>query len=351
MSSIVKSEFFNRAYVLLTTRIVYHALFWFSLLLLLIFIEGVGHDFWFTLSNELINVFFYALVVYFNLFYLIPNYLNKSKIFTYLGLLILVTIIITPLKVIVLYFKFADQPALQATLVHNQNLYFLSTFLIGGASTVFNIMTDWARGLRNKSQLEKETIQSELQFLKSQINPHFLFNTLNNLYALTLKKSEKAPEIVIKLSEMLRYMLYECNEKYVPLFKEINYLSNYLDLEKLRQGQHVEITLSVEGNPGNLRIAPLMFITFLENCFKHGLSHHISKGYVHTTIRIENHTVDFQVTNSKPDSLPNQEHRRPGGIGLVNVKRRLALLYPRKHELTITDSPNSFTVQLIIRLD
>ena len=231
------------------------------------------------------------------------------------------------------------------------NYQFLITFFIAGSSTIFKIITDWVRYLREKQELQTQTMQSELRFLKSQINPHFLFNTLNNLYALTLKKSDKAPEIVIKLSEMMRYMLYECNEKSVLLSKEVNYLKNYLDLERLRQGKNVEIRFDIKGNIGDLQIAPLMFIPFLENSFKHGLNNHISKGFVDIRLNVEEKNIHFYIENSKPDSLPIQDHRRSGGIGLVNIHRRLNLLYPNQYQLEIDDNPNSYAVNLQIELD
>ncbi len=341
----------NSAVKLLTTRVVYHTLFWLILLIIFLFIEGFEVNFWFTLSNELINLFFYALIVYFNLFYLIPKYLSQKKFLLYTLLLIVSIIVLTPLKVMVLFFKFSGYETLQASLVRNQNLYFLSTFIIAGSSTIFSIITDWGRQLKVSQDIDKEKMQSELLFLKSQINPHFLFNTLNNLYALTLKKSNKAPEIVIKLSEMMRYMLYECNEKYVLLTKEISHIRNYLDLERLRQANDVDITFEVEGQAVNQKIAPLMFITFLENCFKHGLSHRIEDGFVHVNMIIEGFYIEFHVVNSKPTSMPAQNHRRSGGIGLVNVRRRLDLLYNEKYMLNIEDKPNIYSVKLQLRLD
>ncbi len=194
-------------------------------------------------------------------------------------------------------------------------------------------------------------MQSELKFLKSQINPHFLFNTLNNLYALTLKKSDKAPEIVIKLSEMMRYMLYECNEKRVLLSKEVSYIRNYLDLERLRQGPNVEINFDVVGNVADQKIAPLMFIPFLENSFKHGLNSQISKGFVNIKLEVNEQHVDFFIENSKAEKLPTIEHRRSGGIGLVNVRRRLNLLYPEHYDLDIKDNPTTYAVNLKLDLD
>jgi len=157
------------------------------------------------------------------------------------------------------------------------------------------------RQLREKQELVTQNMQSELRFLKSQINPHFLFNTLNNLYALTLKKSDKAPDIVLKLSEMMRYMLYECNEKRVPLKKEVNYIKNYLDLEALRQGKSVRIDFEVNGTVSDQKVAPLMFIPFLENSFN-------------------------------------------------NVKRRLNLLYPEQYELEIHNNPKTYAVEMSLEL-
>ncbi len=350
METVAQNNLIDRMYELLTRRVAYHTLFWLVLLLLLTLTEGTEQGFLFTLSNELINICFYGLIVYFNLFYLIPNYLTKKRFLTYCGLLIVASLLITPFKVLVFYFKFSHFPTAQAELLHNMNWYFLVTFFIAGSSTIFKIITDWVRHLREKQELHTQTMQSELRFLKSQINPHFLFNTLNNLYALTLKKSDKAPEIVIKLSEMMRYMLYECNEKQVPLSKEVNYIRNYLDLEKLRQGKNVEIHFEVEGEVNDQKIAPLMFIPFLENSFKHGLSNQISTGFVNIKLSVHENNIHFFIENSKPDTPPKQDSRRSGGIGLVNVHRRLNLLYPKQYELEIEDSPRSYAVNLKLNL-
>lgn len=352
MSTLARMDFRATLYHWVTRRVVYHSLFWLGLLFLLTLLESVQDGFLFSLSNQLINIFFYAVIVYFNLFYLIPNYLTRKKFLTYGLLLIAFAIVVTPLKVIVFYFKFAGQPELQADLIKDQNLHFLFTFLIVGASTIVKIIKDWAQHLREKQELETQTMQSELRFLKSQINPHFLFNTLNNLYALTLKKSDKAPEIVIKLSEMMRYMLYECNEKRVPLRKEVNYIRNYLDLEQLRQGKNVEIDFVVEGQISDQEIAPLMFIPFLENSFKHGLSNHITRGFVNIKLRADRQQVEFFIENSKPETPPVRDaNRRSGGIGLVNIHRRLNLMYPDNYELKIDDTPNTYAVHLTLNLD
>ena len=351
MDTAVKRNIRARVLDFLNTWWVLHGLFWMTMLILLVVWDTNTQGLGFAITVEFINVLFYAVVVYFNLFYLIPNYLTEKGFLTYCGLLILSVIIVTPIKVFVLFFLFSFVPEIQQQLINYNHWYFLTTFLVAGGSTVFSIVSDWIKYQRDRKELQTQTMQSELKFLKSQINPHFLFNTLNNLYALTLKKSDKAPEIVIKLSEMMRYMLYECNEKSVLLSKEVHYLRNYLDLEKLRQGKKVDISFEVNGEVSDQQIAPLMFIPFLENSFKHGLNNQIASGFVKIIMTVKNSEIDFFIENSKPDSLPTQLHKRSGGIGLVNVRRRLNLLYPGNYTLDIRDNPNTYAINLNIQLD
>jgi LytS/YehU family sensor histidine kinase len=199
----------------------------------------------------------------------------------------------------------------------NQHTIFLLLFTIAGGSTVIKIISDWQRHQRDRKDLETQRMQSEIKFLKSQINPHFLFNTLNSLYALTLKKSDKAPEIVIKLSEMMRYMLYESNERRVPLQKEVNYIQNYLALS-LRQSGHADIQFKVEGQITDQTIAPLIFIPFLENSFKHGLNHQISEGYVHVTMKVLDNKLLLRILNES-GSIATAFRKTSGGIGLAST--------------------------------
>lgn len=345
--------YLNSIYRFFSQQKVYHTLFWTLLLLVLVTNDLMMTDKTFPIAIEhgLIVVFVYALVVYLNLLYLIPNYLTKNQFWTYLGLLLLSILVITPIEALILYLIYSGNPEAQESVVINLNLYFIPPLLIAIGSTLFKIINDWVRDLREKQELEKRTMQSELRFLKSQINPHFLFNTLNSLYALTLKKSDNAPEIVIKLSEMMRYMLYECNEKHVLLSKEVNYLHNYLALEKLRQPKDIDIKFEVEGNVSHQMISPLMFIPFLENSFKHGLSNNLSDGFVHIYLNVEGEDVKLRIENSKPEKLPVRDpKRKSGGIGLVNVKRRLNLLYPEQYSLNIKDNPKSYAIELGLKL-
>ena len=344
--------FIDRSYDLLTLRPVYHSLFWLVLFGLKVY-WGMVDDlsWWFVVSNEFIDLVFFAVLVYFNLFYLIPNYLAKN-VLLYIGLVLAACAIVTPIKILVLYLKFTGLPDAQEELVANQGLLYLGSFLVTIISTILRVITDWWRYQQEKQTLQTQTIQSELRFLKSQINPHFLFNTLNNLYALTLKKSDKAPEIVLKLSEIMRYMLYECNEKRVLLTKEIHYIHNYLDLERLRQPKSAEIKFTTEGHISEQRIAPLIFVPFLENSFKHGLNLHMQgDGFVRLHLRVIGDELIFTIENSKAEQLPRQVHPTAGGIGLTNVQQRLKILYPDNYKLDVADEPNRYAVTLQLQLD
>ena len=327
-----------------------HLFFWLVIFILMLILDNKSHGFFFSFVIELINLLFYAAVVYFNFLYLIPNYLNGKNFLLYSGLLLLAALIVSPIKVLFFYVWHSYFPEIQAQLISDQFWYFISTFVFAGASTIVKITSDWASHQRDMTTLRTQTMQSELRFLKSQINPHFLFNTLNSLYALTLKKSDKAPEIVIKLSEMMRYMLYECNERRVSLEKEVNYIKNYLDLERLRHGDHVDIKFQVRGNLNQQKIAPLMFIPFLENSFKHGLNRQIDKSYVYIKLEIQEGDILFEIENSKPQVLPLQTHKASGGIGLVNIKKRLNILYPKNYDLKTLEQPDSYKVELKLKL-
>ena len=338
----------------LTQRPYYHAGGWLAFLMMLVATEmRTGYyTFFVSLGSQLINLVFYAAIVYVSLLYLFPNYLKRGKIWQYLLLMLGSAVILTPLKLIVKYIIFSKSGGMRQDILENLNSYFVTMFLVAALATVGKIMVDWIVQNRKKEKARNETMQSELRFLKSQINPHFLFNTLNSLYALTLKKDDKAPDIVIKLSEMMRYMLYECNEPKVPLRKEVNYLQNYLDLERLRQRKGIEIELNVEGIVADQMVAPLMFIPFLENSFKHGVNANIKDGFVRATLRVVDQEVTFILENSKGSVMPTQIHgnRPSGGIGLVNVRRRLQLLYPNAYDLSVKETPSTYTVTLHLEL-
>src|SRR5687768_4030388 len=328
---------------------VLHAIFWMIVFGMMLIAGPNNQISVLEVVRKIINLAFYMLVVYINLGYLIPKYLSQKNFLTYCLLLVAMVAVFTPIKVLLLYITY-DEVDPREFLIMNQQYIFLLLFLIAGGSTVIKIISDWQKHQRDRKDLETQRMQSEIKFLKSQINPHFLFNTLNSLYALTLKKSDKAPEIVIKLSEMMRYTLYECNERRVPLYKEVNYIQNYLDLERLRQSGQSDIQFKVEGQVNDQSIAPLIFIPFLENSFKHGLNHQIGEGYVHVIMKVLGNKLLLRILNSKPIHAPLPAEKTSGGIGLVNVQRRLNLLYPNQYKLDIHDSGTEHIVELSLDL-
>ena len=332
-------------------RIVYQLVFWVAAFFVLISLSYTKSNLSYAIITEAVNILFYLFLVYFNLFFLIPNYLHREKYLIYILSILALSIIITPIKLMVLYLLYTGMPEIQANITLNRNVYFLVHFVIIAFSTVWQIILDWMNSEKSRKELQTKNMQSELKFLKSQINPHFLFNTLNNLYALTLKKSDLAPEIVLKLAEIMRYMLYECNEKRVFLRNELNYIQNFLDLEKLRQGGKVSINFTVKGNADQLYVAPLIFTPFLENSFKHGLSNSLNQGFVNILMEIKDDNILFFIENSKTEKIPMKQHVVSGGIGLVNVRQRLELIYPKQYELLIDDSPSVYSVNLKIKAD
>ncbi|MEY3422171.1 MAG: hypothetical protein RIR48_2474 [Bacteroidota bacterium] len=331
-------------------RAFYHVVFWVSLFIVNLVASIPQMGFGLAFLTDIVNVSFFAVIVYFNLFYLFPLYLKRKVLWHHFLSLALVSLILTPIKTVLFFWATTGYPVAQYSYYSNQFFIFISTFFAGASATIYQITNEWLVQQRDKKDLESQNLQSELKFLKSQINPHFLFNTLNSLYALTLKKSDLAPEIVLKLSEMMRYMLYECNEKEVPLSKEINYMQNYLELEKLRHGNKMLIDLRIKGDVDGQKIAPLMLIPFIENSFKHGVSNQVSQGFVNLELIVQHNDLHMELENSKAPSMPKINGKRSGGIGLANVKRRMMILYPEKHSLTISESPNTYKIQLDLQL-
>jgi LytS/YehU family sensor histidine kinase len=195
-------------------------------------------------------------------------------------------------------------------------------------------------------QAEKEKVISELQLLKAQVHPHFLFNTLNNIYSFSLENSPKTPGLILKLSSLLSYMLYDCKAEEVLLEKEIEVMKNYIDLEKERYGNKIDISLNIEGDIKDKFIAPLLLLPFLENAFKHGTSEQVEKSWLSIDINVEQFTFRCKIANSKNEIVPVSTT----GIGIQNVKQRLRFLYPHKHELKLADEGVFFVVSLVLEL-
>jgi len=210
---------------------------------------------------------------------------------------------------------------------------------------------------QEKSELEKTKLgtelklkEAELKLLKAQIHPHFLFNTLNNLYGLTLEKSDEAPDLVLRLSDILDYILYRCNEKSVLLSDELNNLKNFIEIEKIRYSEKLKMKVDFPTETNTLQIAPLILLPFIENAFKHGVSNYPGIAFVNTKVNLVDNTLVFKIKNSKnPIKQKNNNHSK--GIGLQNAKKRLDLIYPYKYILKIEDQKETYSVNLTLELN
>lgn len=337
-------------------RWLYHIAYWATIFIFYITIFSLDpeNDKSYATNAKQILLSFVPLMppVYFNLLFLIPNYLFRKKYLQYAVLLTLTVLVCVPI-VFVIWHALSDNPQEFAEEFNDNRLvyFIIAVFNIGMSiviTTGLKLAKRWFNQQQRNRELQNKNLQTELNFLKSQVNPHFLFNTLNNLYSLTLQKDDRAPDTVLKLSGMMRYMLYECNEPQVLLEKEVNCVKNYLDLEKIRQGDRCDIQFNLKGDLNGQQIAPLLFIPFIENSFKHGVNNQIGTGFVHIDLEVNGKDLELKVTNGK--SKQKEPSSQPGGIGLKNVKRRLDLIYPKKHILNIQEQNDAFEVDLKLDL-
>jgi sensor histidine kinase YesM len=219
--------------------------------------------------------------------------------------------------------------------------YSWNTLLRESFWTILNMSFAMAIFYIRKSIEEKEQLENvqrdsnffKLRYLRAQLNPHFLFNTLNSIYSLSLQRSERTPEVVIKLADIMRYLIYECNEEKIPLDKEIEFIRNYIDIEKIRY--KADIRFTVEGNTSGVMIEPFLFISFIENGFKHALDNSFAEPFIYITLKVEQGQIVLNVINSTNADLESQAKRRMAGKGLANSRSILELLYPDAYELDI----------------
>jgi LytS/YehU family sensor histidine kinase len=211
---------------------------------------------------------------------------------------------------------------------------------------------NWIQTQRHQQLLEKEKLETELKFLKYQFNPHFLFNSINSIFFLIHKNPDMASASLAKFSDLLRHQLYECNDKQIPLNKEISYLQNFIELEKLRQNDRLEVDFQITGYPTEpLAIAPFILMTFVENAFKHVSKYTDEANWISIQLHIDTqHLLHFTVSNSASANA-SKDVVDYGGIGLQNVQRRLDLIYPEKYDLKINGSGSCFDVELLLQTE
>ncbi|MCX6233358.1 MAG: histidine kinase [Bacteroidetes bacterium] len=228
----------------------------------------------------------------------------------------------------------------------HEAFFIVITFFI---STIYRTNTAGFKQEQKMLELHNQILKAESNLLKWQINPHFLFNTLNNIYSLSQFKSEKTPDAIQRLSDMLRYVIYECNEPYVKLEKELNYIKGYFELQLLKDEEIKKVNYVFNIDNPNLKIAPLLLITFVENSFKHSNYQDTLKGWIRVEAQTEGAVLHYIVENSIPEVKMITENTK--GIGLENVKRRLNLIYPDRHFLIVEETSSSYKIVLKLILD
>jgi len=295
-----------------------------------------------------------ALVVYLNLYWLIPAFLMKRKYFTYgitLSIMVVgMALIMRAIYVVWLAPKYFPD-TVNLPFFHTYRLLKYIFYNINGVviiTTGFRLFNYWYNQQQMNNELMQEKLRTELTYLKGQLHPHFLFNTLNNIYSLCLDKSDMAPGVVLKLSELLSYMLYDTRKDSLCLSKEIEHVKSYLELEKIRYGDRINISFNVSGPVGSKEIAPLVMLPFVENAFKHSFSKDLYNIWITIDVKLKNDTFIMKVKNSMPQK--NGTGQPANGIGLQNIRRRLELLYPEKHSLEITADIDFFEVDLKLQL-
>ncbi len=334
------------------STIAIHVLIWLGLFLLPFLDENHQHFNTPFIYRIAFDYILFAGFFYLNAFVLIPRYFLNSRIRTYL--LIIITCIIS-----VFFIKYAYSEILHQLVPDNHphsfnfmrmffGTFFPSLFVLA-LSTTLRITNEWFKNEKQKKEMENEKLISELAFLKSQVNPHFLFNVLNNICSLARKKSDHTEDAIIRLSHIMRYMLYESKDEKVSLEKEMEYLQNYIELQRLRISDTVIINFRLHGNPEDRMIEPMLLIPFVENAFKHGISY-LEESGIDILVKVTGQGIFFRVENNvirKPAENTGVE----SGIGLKNVLRRLDLLYPSLHEISIQDDGLKYLVELTIKTE
>jgi len=287
------------------------------------------------------------------MYFVLPRFILKGKY--WLGLVTITVLMVITAMISPLSNNFLIEPFRATIHFPSKHLSVAQSFMGGlrGSTTVAGFAAAikvikylYLKNLENQ-QLGKEKLATELELLKAQIHPHFMFNTLNSIYSLALKRSDQTADSILKLSQLMRYILNECTGPLVPLGKEVEILQHYIELEKSRFQQRLDLTVNIQGDLQK-SIAPLLLLPFVENSFKHGANDMIDQAWISLDLNVQGETLKFKLINGRN---PEAAHPYSGHIGLQNVKKRLELIYPNAHELRITEDDDTFVVSLTLKLE
>jgi two-component system, LytTR family, sensor kinase len=350
---LTKNIFYNRF------KIAGHVIFWListSLLTSLFYFYDERFSFN-LIEKSLITNLFFAVSVYINLNVLIPRFLKqKNYIFYFFWLIVLLSATSFVLQLIFIYPLRSLLGITEGFTSFNTNLhsaYFFSTLLYVGITSFLKLIKDWL-SLQDVNlrlvKIEQQKLEAELKTLKGQLNPHFLFNSLNNIYSLALIKSDKVPELILKLSDLMRHIIYESKENYISLEKELEFVNNFIELQRIRTSEKTIIKYEITGKIPSAKIAPLLFEPFIDNAFKHGLPGTEKSDFIHISFNFENsELLLFKLENNYEEFFTNK--RTHSGIGLNNVKQRLKLLYhSNEYKLNIIKKDHIHLVTLELKL-
>lgn len=340
-----------------------HFLFWFVCWAFMGFIYGFMNVV--TNQPEYVALSYFEAILYLPqhillsygiMYFILPNYITKERYWEALVATLILIFIAAFMSPVIL--RFVINPIRNLLMVDRRSEHgiFFSlmaglrgSMTVAGFAVAIKVIKLWYQKKTDNERLEREKLRAELEVLKGQLHPHFMFNTLNSIYSLALKRSDQTAEAIIKLSNLMRFILTECNASTIDLQKEIEILSNYIELEKARFGKRLDISVNVNGHLEEAKIPPLLLLPFLENSFKHGANEMTDLAWISLDLFVSPSRLTFKLINGKP--VENSKAKDSFLVGLVNVQRRLQLLYPNGHELRITEDPDTFVVVLAIQLD
>jgi two-component system, LytTR family, sensor kinase len=331
-------------------RIAYHFLFWISYVIWGTYMAGsYDGNYNRALMGDLLHLPLKIATTYFILYYLLPHYIKQKKYgqLIFLCSLLVITVAFVYRFIIYLFIQPYYYPESEFHFWNPPK--FLSgifdVFSVAAVAVCIRLFRIRNESDRREQELEKEKLKAELSFLKAQINPHFLFNTLNNIYGLALKNSPHTAESVLKLSSLLQFIVHDGASEKIRISEEVALINNYIELEKLRYGTRLNLTFETDIDRENEMIAPMILLSFVENSFKHGPGESRHESYIHIKLNLSEGRLDFNVTNSREGESGDET-----GIGLKNTKRQLELIYNSAHELEINDDPEKYAVHLKINL-
>ena len=312
-------------------------------------------DYAYSFKSNLIEFPFHIALSYIFIFYLLPKLFN-GKVIDFFTLLVISLGLALVLKFLVAYyFTSGDVMPEYAGITSTLNLAYATSYLLGqiyviGFVTAIKLAIDWIKQKEYLTETNEMLLENELKYLRSQIQPHFFFNTLNNLYSLTIDKSDKAPDLILKLSDLMKYFLYETGKEFQTLENEISHIKDYIEIEKLRYDENLKVNFNINSKTKKVIVKPLILIPLVENAFKHGARNSKKNGYITIDLNATSNLLDFRIENSfeKPTKKIKAQI---GGIGLTNLKKRLELNYgPDFYNLDITKEKNKYIAHLKIKL-